>query len=230
MNFKTMLNNSEIKFSTSEENGLKQLKENDINIFCPGISTRGVAEIRMIQENPKRRIIATTIDKNGFEETKKTIDNLKLNNNIEVKLEDIRDKTSYEDNYFDFIYARLIMHYLSDSDFDKVLKELYRILKKGGRFFIVVRSAEDWEANLEGITYDKETGFTTYPVFDSNMKNLNKTATRRFHSENSLKNLLTKNNFNIVYSKKYKEQIYHGFMRTEKVAKLTSILEVMIEK
>lgn len=54
------------KPSTSEERGLAQIRGTDLTIFSPGISTAGFAEIRMAKQNPNRKIIATTIDKEGL--------------------------------------------------------------------------------------------------------------------------------------------------------------------
>ncbi|MCK5699165.1 MAG: class I SAM-dependent methyltransferase, partial [Candidatus Aenigmarchaeota archaeon] len=97
--------------------------------------------------------MATTIDRKGITRTKSMIKEMNLADRIDVRIEDVRKPTTYPDNHFDFIYARLILHYLNEDELDKTLKEFYRVLKRAGSIFIVVRSTDDWEAKLKGSTY-----------------------------------------------------------------------------
>ena len=148
------------KPSISEEHGINLIKEKDRNILSIGISTAGSAEIEMARRNPNSHIIATTIDARGLEFTKKIIVQEGLEDRIELRIEDISEKLPYTNNYFDFIYARLVLHYLNNMQLEKALSEIYRVIKENGKFFIAVRSLEEWEAKLEGSTFDEKTGFT----------------------------------------------------------------------
>ncbi len=218
------------KFSRSEEKGISLLTGDDLLVFCPGISTGGFAEIRMALDNPGRKIIATTIDKEGIGKTKEILEKAGVGHQVEVRCEDVTKPMRYDDNSFDFIYARLLLHYLSRPDLDAALKEFYRILKPCGRVFIVVRSNDDWEANLDGSVYDEDTSLTTYPVYDSNLKKTDKTVARYFHSISTISSHLKEVGFQTLNVDEYKEQIYYGYMRTVPVPKLSSLIEIVAQK
>lgn len=163
-----LLNQDDIfKPSISEQHGIDLITEKDLNILSIGISTAGSAEIKMAKKSPNSHIIATTIDSEGLEHTKNILKQYKLEKRIEIKFEDISKKLPYNNECFDFIYARLVLHYLDNERLKYALKEIKRILKKDGKFYIVVRSREEWEAKLEGATYDKKTGLTRYPKYNT---------------------------------------------------------------
>lgn len=126
------------KPSISEEHGINLIESEDKNILSIGISTAGSAEIEMARKNPNSYIIATTIDNKGLEFTKSIIIQEGLQDRIELKIEDISKKLPYNDNYFDFIYARLVLHYLDNKQLEKSLSEIYRVMKYDSKFFIVV--------------------------------------------------------------------------------------------
>ncbi|MCK5474260.1 MAG: class I SAM-dependent methyltransferase [Candidatus Aenigmarchaeota archaeon] len=217
------------KFSPSEKRGIGLIKDTDLLIFCPGISTCGFAEIKMALQNKKRQIIATTIDTEGFKKTKKITKQLNLSNRITVKNEDVAQPMPYHDKCFDFIYARLILHYLSKQELDKTLKEFYRILKPGGRVFIVVRK-KDWEANTPNIEYNANTKMITYQLFDSNMKLTPKKVSRYLHTNDSISNHIKTAGFGIKYIKEYKEQLFRDYLRTSPAPKLSSVIELLVSK
>jgi predicted SAM-dependent methyltransferase len=217
-------------YSVSENRGISLLKDKDLSVFCPGISTCGLAEIRMALENPARRIIATTIDREGYAATAKLIKQFDLANRITLKIEDLRSDFHLSDGSLDFIYARLVLHYLTDDELNVVLKKFYSSLQRGGRLFVVVRSEKDWETKLNGATFDQETGMTTYPLLDSNMKNTGQLLKRRFHTSSSLKNFLHAAGFRVTHIMEYEEQLYHDYLRTIKSPKLNSVLEALAEK
>ena len=221
---------SEISFSKSEKRGISLIKESDMQIFCPGISTCGFAETRIALQNPERKVIATTIDKKGIARTRSMIKELDLADRIDVRIEDVTKPMTYPDNHFDFIYARLILHYLNEDDLDKALKEFYRTLKPTGSVFIVVRSTDDWESRLKGSTYDTRTRMTTYPVYDSKCRNTGKKASRYFHTVESISGHVKRAGFVIEYTKKYEEQLYHDYMRTSPVIKKASVIEILTKK
>ena len=218
------------KPSISEKNGIQLVKDKFKNILSVGISTAGSAEIEMSKIAPNSHIIATTIDNEGLEFTKKIVKEKGLEKQIELKLEDISEKMPYNDETFDFVYARLVLHYLDNSKLEQALKEIKRVLKTNGLFYIVVRSRNEWEAKLEGATYDEKTGITKYPVYETLGTNNVKYLYRRLHTIDSLKEFLLKENFNIKYVKEYQEECYKDYKRTEKVEFPNTIIECLVEK
>ena len=218
------------KPSTSEEHGINLITEKDLNILSIGISTAGSAEIKMAEKNRNSHIIATTIDKEGLNYTKNIIEQYGLSDRIETKLEDISEKMPYNDELFDFVYARLVLHYLDNENLRKALKEIKRVMKKLGRLYIVVRSRDEWEAKLEGATYDENTGITKYPKYDTLGTDNVEYLYRRLHTVDSLSSFLVAEGFDIKYIKEYKEQSYKDYKRTEKVKYPNSLIECLCEK
>ncbi len=218
------------KFSISEEHGISLIKEKDINILSIGISTAGSAEIEMARKNSNSHIIATTVDTKGLEYTKNIIIKEGLEDRIELRIEDVSEKLPYDDNYFDFIYARLVLHYLNDMQLEKALSEVYRVMKEDGKFFIAVRSLEEWEAKLEGSTFDEKTGFTKYPDIKTIGTDNVRYIYRRLHSKDSIGQFLLKAGFKIEYTEEYEEYLYRDFERINKNPKPNKIIEVCVSK
>jgi len=202
------------KPSMSEESGLSLIRPTDLSIFCPGISSGGFAEIRIALENPARKVVATTIDTKGLANAQENIMELGLNEAIDSRLEDLRSKFPYGESNFDFIYARLVLHYLSTSELDSVLQNFRHSLKPGGQLFIVVRSVK----NIEGkdYPYDPETKFTQEPW-----------GQRYFHTPESIVNHLSQAGFEVDYVKEYQEQLYSDFMRTKIVPVHDHVIELL---
>lgn len=215
------------KPSTSEEHGINLITEKDLNILSIGISTAGSAEIKMAEKNRNSHIIATTIDKEGLNYTKNIIEQYGLSDRIETKLEDISEKMPYNDEFFDFVYARLVLHYLDNENLTNALKEIKRVMKKHGRLYIVVRSRDEWEAKLEGASYDENTGITKYPKYDTLGTDNVEYLYRRLHTVDSLSSFLVAEGFDIKYIKEYKEQSYKDYKRTEKVKYPNSLIECL---
>ena len=218
------------KPSKSEENGINLITANDLNILSIGISTAGSAEIKMVEKNRNSHIIATTIDKEGLNYTKNIIEQYGLSDRIETKLEDISEKMPYNDEFFDFVYARLVLHYLDNENLTNALKEIKRVMKKHGRLYIVVRSRDEWEAKLEGASYDENTGITKYPKYDTLGTDNVEYLYSRFNKVDSLSSFLVAEGFDIKYIKEYKEQSYKDYKRTEKVKYPNSLIECLCEK
>ncbi|PIV09595.1 hypothetical protein COS31_04820 [Candidatus Roizmanbacteria bacterium CG02_land_8_20_14_3_00_36_15] len=61
------------RFSQSERNGLTLITPLDLSVYSPGISTGGVAEIKMVLDNKQRRVTATTIDALGIAQVRSTL-------------------------------------------------------------------------------------------------------------------------------------------------------------
>lgn len=218
------------KPSISEEHGINLIKRKDRNILSIGISTAGSAEIEMARKNPNSHIIATTIDTKGLAYTKKIIAKEGLEDRIELRIEDISEKLPYTNNYFDFIYARLVLHYLNNMQLEKALSEIYRVIKENGKFFIAVRSLEEWEAKLEGSTFNEETGITKYPDIKTLGKDNVRYIERRLHSKDSIEQFLIKAGFKIDYIQEYEEYLYRDYERIDRNPKPSKIIEVCASK
>lgn len=225
-----MDNKDDFKFSISEEHGIDLIEDCDLNILSIGISTAGSAEIKMATKNPNSHIIATTIDKEGIEFSKKVIKEYCLEDRIEIKLEDVSEKMSYSNEYFDYVYARLVLHYLDNIKLNNAIKEIKRVIKKNGKFYIVVRSDKEWETKLEGTEYDLDTGLTKYPRYNTLGTDNVQYLYRRFFSISSLKELLEKEGFKIEYIKEYEEQLYKDYQRKEVVERPNIIIECLCRK
>ncbi|MEO8581688.1 MAG: class I SAM-dependent methyltransferase [Patescibacteria group bacterium] len=216
------------KPSESENDGLSLVKESDLHIYCPGISTGGFTEISMALDDKKRQIIATTLDEKGIQETQKLIEQYGVQSQITLKLEDVSEPLPYENESFDFIYARLVLHYLSKQRLEQSLKELHRILKKGAQIFIVVRSF-DWESEVTEKKYDSETGITSYPEYDSD-GNILKFVERGLQTEDSITSALVTAEFRIQQVRKLEETIYGGYLRIRPNKKPSKLIEVVAIK
>lgn len=224
----TILDELGAKPSTSEERGLAQLKDTDLMVFSPGISTAGFAEIRMAKQNQNRKIIATTIDKKGLDFANDVIAEVGLENQIETRDEDLRNG-SYPDNYFDFIYARLVLYYLSFVDLDNVLLKFYKSLKSEGQVFIVVRSVKNVDFNDPNTSFDSSTKLTTitYKKSDGTVEG---SSVRYFHTPESIREHLQKAGFKITEVTEYQERLYKDFMRKEISPREDFVIEVIAKK
>ena len=202
------------KPSKSEKRGLNQLKSTMKNILSIGISTGGSAEINMAKTCPEAKIVATTIDKKGLKFSIEKMSNYKEFAQIEAKIEDVSKPMIYADNTFDYVYARLVLHYLNKQQLNDALNEIYRVLKPNGILFIVARNNKEWELTKPEfiISYDKETNITTY--YEQWKKEI--VRKRQFLSEEQLKEVLTAHNFKIKSVKSYRERLYTDYERIRK--------------
>lgn len=65
--------------------------------------------------------------------------------NSKIKKVDLeKNKLSYPHNYFDFIFCRNVIEHLSSAD--NMLKESFRVLKPGGKIFIMTADAHYWDS------------------------------------------------------------------------------------
>lgn len=218
------------KSSKSEKRGLKLLNKDMKNILSIGISTGGIAELKMAKKCPNAKIIATTVDEKGADFSKRNLQQFDEASQIEIKIEDVSKPMPYADGTFDYVYARLVLHYLTKQQLDAALKEIYRVLKKGGLFFVVARNDKEWEiSNPEFvIAYDEETNITSY--YEQWRKE--KIMKRQFLSEEGLKEVLEKNGFKVKSCKSYHEFLYTDYERTRKnrSKKANSLSEVVCIK
>lgn len=202
------------KSSKSEKRGLKLLNSNIKNILSIGISTGGSAEINMAKICPNAKIIATTVDEKGLNFSVEKMSKFEEFKRIEPKIEDASKPMPYLDNTFDYVYARLVLHYLNKQQLNDALNEIYRVLKPNGIFFIVARNNKEWELKKPEyiISYDEETNITTY-YSQWEKKNIDK---RQFLSEEQHNDILISHNFKIKSIKSYRERLYTDYERTRK--------------
>ncbi|MBS0629863.1 MAG: class I SAM-dependent methyltransferase [Verrucomicrobia bacterium] len=210
--------------STSENNGLALLTDQDLQIYSIGISSAGSAEIRMAKIHPARRITASTIDLEGAEFAQRIIQEQHLSDQITIKIESIIEKLPYADAFFDFIYARLVLHYLSKDQLTLALKEIFRVLKKGGKFYVVVRSTNCPDAKDPKNTHDLQTGMTTY------ISPQGYSFTRFFHTKETIQDYLKSAGFQIQHVNAYQEQLCSDFQRTQLATSIDALIEVLAIK
>jgi SAM-dependent methyltransferase len=210
--------------SISENNGIAIINDNDLRIYSVGISTGGAAEMRMAESQPQRMVIATTIDIEGAHFARERIEERGLSKQVVVKIEDVSQSLPYRNDSFDFIYARLVLHYLPKTKLIQALSELHRILKDGGKLFIVVRSSDCYEASSKSSLFDPLTGLTTYTSHDGN------SYSRLFHTESSIQEYLRVSGFTIQHITSYEEQLCIDFQRTKPSQHTDVLIEVLSSK
>ncbi len=213
----------ETGFSKSEEAGLAMVPENALNIYSVGMSTGGTAEIRMAHLRPAARVTATTLDEQGLNFAIQRVKDEDLEDRITLKIEDVSGALSYDDAKFDYVYARLVLHYLPKYQLAAALQNLRRILKPGGILFVVVRSTKCPDATREGAKYDPTTGMTICTV---NENGKTYSYARYFHTEESITEALQQAGFAVDSVQSYPEQLYKDFMRTELAAKPDQVIQV----
>ena len=118
----------------------------------------------------------------------------------------------YPDNTFDYVYARLVLHYLDKQQLNEALNEIYRVLKPNGILFVVARNNKEWELSKKEfiIEYDEKTNITTY--YEQWKKD--KIRKRQFLSEKQIQSILLEHGFKIKSLKSYREKLYTDYERT----------------
>ena len=211
-------------FSKSEQNGLNQIDKTVQMILSVGVSTDGNAEIAMAQRNPNCKIIATTIDKKGIEETHKKIAELGLENQIELKLEDVSKPMPYQNDTFDYVYARLVLHYLDKENLENALMEIYRVLKPSGKLYTAVKSDKELTYKETPVSYDETTKMTGIadPLANGKLRY------RQFLNTQSMTEYLKK--FKVLSTDEYQEQTYHDYERTIPADDVATLVEAIAQK
>ena len=215
------------QFSISENRGIEKLRVDDLNVYSIGISTGGIAELRMASL-PSRYITATTVDENGLQYAEKNVADAGLTKQIKLKLEDVASELPYSDNYFDFIYARLVLHYLPKDELNLALLSLHRILKPGGLFFGVVRSSTCEHAHMADSTYDPVTELTEYTEIDNEGKTIR--LRRHFFSEDAFAAYVKSAGFAVSSTTSYDEHLYKDFRRTVPDRRTDNLVELLATK
>ncbi|EAK7319643.1 class I SAM-dependent methyltransferase [Campylobacter jejuni] len=101
---------------------------------------RGGRHVKFLAEND---FIAYGVDysKNGIKATQELLDLHKLK--AELKIASV-DDIPYEDEKFDGVICYGVLLYNSKEVIERAAKEIYRVLKKDGVAYIVVRSIKDY--------------------------------------------------------------------------------------
>ena len=223
------ISNLNLPKSTSETKGLELIPRDSDNILSIGVSTGLSAELQFCNVNPTVKVIATTIDSSGYTYAQNLIEDSHLEGRITIKLEDVSEPMSYKDNQFDYIYARLVLHYLDSSELDRALKEIFRVLKQGATAYIVVRSTECPDIKPGTATYDPISKKTTCVIKDYN-NGSEITYSRYFHTIESISAHLLKAGFSVESCAQYDEQLYIDFQRTVIAPELDNLIEVVAVK
>ena len=63
--------------------------------------------------------------------------------NENIKKIDMSEELPFENNSIDLVFANLSIHYFSNEDTQKLMKEIKRILKNGGLFIGSVNGMQD---------------------------------------------------------------------------------------
>ena len=122
-----------------------------------------------------------------------------------------------------------MLHYLPKAALDQALAELHRVLKPGGKLFVVVRSVNCPDAKDPSATYDPETGLTTC-VHTDQQTGKTRNSVRYFHSEESIREHVTKAGFTVQYTKSYDERLFTDFMRTKLAPHDDNVVELLATK
>jgi ubiquinone/menaquinone biosynthesis C-methylase UbiE len=63
--------------------------------------------------------------------------------NLSIQFLDVTNPFPLDDSSFDVVYARLLLHYFGNTIQQKILDEIYRVLKPGGLVIIQAKSTND---------------------------------------------------------------------------------------
>lgn len=215
--------------SVSERRGVALVPNTSVDIYSVGVSTAGVAEIYMARQNPNCRITATTIDKEGCEATRELVAKEGLQERISIKLEDVTKPLPYSDNSFGYVYARLILHYLTKQQLLSSLSELYRVMQGGALLFIVVRSNRNKDCQPENvISYDEYTGMTRHISHPN--PSVSEERERFFQDEASISAFINVAGFAVETVETYDERLFHDYHRSVYVDSDDNLIEVTARK
>ena len=90
------------------------------------------------------RVVIVDISDYALSVAVKKAKDQELKDKLEVRQLDLTDGViPYKDSLFDIIYSRLTLHEFLKKDLRKIFRNIYKILKPGGRAFITVKSPED---------------------------------------------------------------------------------------
>lgn len=212
------MRNIEPKFLPSELHGLQAIPIDAMHVYSVGVNATGAAEIRLAEQNPCRTVIATTLDRHAVAgvETRARASNVA--NQITVKIEDVSRPLPYEDATFGFIYARLVLHYLSKQRLALALNSLHRVLQPGGQLYVVVRSQECPDYTDPAARHDSATGLSALRH--------NANDSRFYHTQETISGHLARAGLSITHIAQYDERLYTDLDCTRLAPYIDNVIEV----
>jgi ubiquinone/menaquinone biosynthesis C-methylase UbiE len=130
----------------------------------------------------------------------------------------------YADDTFDYVYARLVLHYLGKSDLENAVREIYRVLKPQGKLYVAVKSDKELTYKEVPVKYDADTNMTGI----ADPMDAGKLRYRQFMSPQSVKNYLR--SFKVISVDEFQEQTYHDYGREVKAESPATLVEAIAQK
>ena len=121
---------------------MKELKINKVLLLGCGTGDESL----LLKDFGASEIVGVDISKKSIGIAKKTY------SNCEFYVEDMHN-LSFNDNTFDFVYSSLAVHYSNNPE--KVYREVYRVLKKGGYFLFSVGHPLRWASEKVNINNEE---------------------------------------------------------------------------
>lgn len=216
--------------SLSEKRFMNFLSDDVLHCYSVWISTWGFGEAIMAKENWNRKIVATTVDDDWYKFSEKLFEKIWVADQIELRLEDVSKKNDYPNEHFDIIYARLVLHYLGKTDLESALSELYRVLKKWSKFFLVVKSEKNIQDGIcKKHAFDQETKMTTVHYLDTDGKITN-SAKRFYHTLETISDAVSNAGFEIEGVGEYEEKLCKDYARKEPSLIFDKVIELVAVK
>lgn len=109
-----------------------QLQRSDVKVLDAGCGTGNIA-IEFKQANPRIELHAVDADNEILTIAKERAKKLNLDINFR---QSFLQKLPYKDKFFDIVYSSLVFHHLNTKSKNKAMKEICRVLKKKGKFYL----------------------------------------------------------------------------------------------
>ena len=110
-----------------------KIPNKSINVLDAGCGTGSLA-VDLKLKNPKVNLYTIDADPRIL----KIANNKFKENNLEINIKkSLIQKLLFKDNYFDVVYNSLVFHHLNTEIKTATIKEIYRVLKKGGIFLLI---------------------------------------------------------------------------------------------
>jgi len=158
--------------------------------------------VKFFSEN-KFKTYGVEISKSGIYYTKKLLS--KNNLKAEIKCSDMLD-LPFKDNYFDGAISFGVFYYSDSKGMKKSINEMYRVMKKGGKGFINLRSTNDYRCGkgrkIEQNTFVmniKETNEYNFTIHFLTKKNIF-SYFKKFKKIRTEKNEFSYNNMKMLHS------------------------------
>src|SRR3989344_2096659 len=109
-----------------------QLQSGNAKVLDAGCGT-GNLVIEFKQANPRTELHAVDADNEMLTTANGKAKKLNLDINF---MKSFLQKLPYKDNFFDIVYSSLVFHHLNTEAKNKAMKEICRVLKKKGKFYL----------------------------------------------------------------------------------------------